>query len=671
MTDLFHKLADRGYLVLPIAPQSKVPSKYDPATYSWIHYKGWSKLDNNPAKLDIWKTWPNVGLGVLTGKIIALDLDILHEKLLAQMMLILHDTIGVSPLARQGRAPKLLLLYQTNDVVTKLRSKEYSLEDTPKNQVEVLGVGQQFVAYGIHPDTNQPYRWLDKQPTEILAENIPFITANQLTQILEEFERLAESLGATPISAGVTSNETHISSTALSDKRNLARQALAHIPNDDIHYDEWIKTGMAIKAAFSEDEATGLELWLEFSDKSGKSNPALSEEKFATFRPTAIGAATLYYKAQQHGWFNPNPVEASDPSLDFAPVPDMGNPISPKPSRLFMLTPKDISLDTSRTSLVHGVIDHGAMSVMYGESNVGKTFVAMDIAFHIAAGIPWNNRRTTQGAVLYVAAEGGRGAKDRILALRQQHNLHDFPLFLVPCPVDLLRKDADTKPLITLAQQCPPLSLVVIDTLSRALAGGNENSSDDMGAYVMNADRIREATRAHVMTIHHSGKDTSKGARGHSLLRAATDTEIEIADNQLKITKQRDMEMLPPSGFTLIPHQLGTTAEGDHISSCTVEWKATIVSDFAEAEDLNYRDRALLEALKHLSAGLSSPKDSVTRTDWFAHAKLDDIWPESFETAKRHMQNSQHILVTKGYVLRVGKSHFKLVKNTLEIDPFS
>jgi RecA-family ATPase len=70
--------------------------------------------------------------------------------------------------------------------------------------------------------------------------------------------------------------------------------------------------------------------------------------------------------------------------------------------------------------------------------------------------------------------------------------------------------------------------LVVIDTLARAMAGGNENASEDMGAFVRNVDRVRSATSAHTMIVHHSGKNKAAGARGHSSLRAATDTEIEI-----------------------------------------------------------------------------------------------------------------------------------------------
>ena len=80
--------------------------------------------------------------------------------------------------------------------------------------------------------------------------------------------------------------------------------------------------------------------------------------------------------------------------------------------------------------------------------------------------------------------------------------------------------------------------------MSRALAGGNENAPDDMGAFVTNIDKIRHALNTHLCIVHHSGKDRARGARGHSLLRAGTDAELEVVkttalSGQVITTKQR------------------------------------------------------------------------------------------------------------------------------------
>ena len=103
-----------------------------------------------------------------------------------------------------------------------------------------------------------------------------------------------------------------------------------------------------------------------------------------------------------------------------------------------------------------------------------------------------------------------------------------MPFAAIVSPVDLCTDDADLNKLITTIIACRlgmPVGLIVIDTLSRVMAGGNENAPEDMGALVRNIDRLRDETGGAVLLVHHSGKDLSRGARGHSLLRAATDTE--------------------------------------------------------------------------------------------------------------------------------------------------
>jgi hypothetical protein len=263
------------------------------------------------------------------------------------------------------------------------------------------------------------------------------------------------------------------------------------------------------------------------------------------------------------------------PQAAFEALPQAEDPFAAKaPDRpkLFVRDWDEIKPRLADTYLVQKLLGEGAMSVVYGESNVGKTFFAMAVAYAIAAGQQFAGRKTQPGAVLYVAAEAGVSAENRVAALQHHFKGASVPFGLVPCPVDLLRPSGDTKALIELVHQYEAkhgkARLVVIDTLSRAIAGGNENSPDDMGALVKHLDALRVATRAHVMVIHHSGKDTAKGARGHSLLRAATDSEIEIQAGIAKITKQRDMEMGASIGFDLVPVDLGASSEGERVTSC-------------------------------------------------------------------------------------------------------
>jgi hypothetical protein len=187
-----------------------------------------------------------------------------------------------------------------------------------------------------------------------------------------------------------------------------------------------------------------------------------------------------------------------------------------------------LALSDSIDPLIEDIISRSAMSVWYGESGVGKTFLLLDAAWHVAAGRAWGGKAVRQGTVVYVAAEGGQSVTRRFGALRAHYpDMPEVPLHLVPCAVDLLDPRASLAQLIALikdveARAPSPISLVVVDTLSRAFAGGNENESTDMGAFVANMDALRAATGAHVAIVHHTGKDKARGARGHSLLLVAT-----------------------------------------------------------------------------------------------------------------------------------------------------
>jgi hypothetical protein len=264
---------------------------------------------------------------------------------------------------------------------------------------------------------------------------------------------------------------------------------------------------------------------------------------------------------------------SASPEHDFGDVPTQAEP--PKRGRLYFERPDQLTVPHESPYLIKGLIDQHAASVVYGDSNVGKSFVMLDIAFHVAAGRPWRDHRVNQHAVAYVAAEGGRTIRSRVLSLKKHYGLDTFPLALIPCSVDLGVRSADTRGLIDLVGEAAkdfglPIGLIVVDTLSRALAGGNENSSEDMGALIKNMDRLREHTHAHVSFVHHSGKDRTLGARGWSGLRAAVDTEIEISPGEIRVTKQRDMEIAGTFGFALESVPLGVDTDGDPITSCVV-----------------------------------------------------------------------------------------------------
>lgn len=236
--------------------------------------------------------------------------------------------------------------------------------------------------------------------------------------------------------------------------------------------------------------------------------------------------------------------------------------------------------------LVKGWIDRGTTSVVYGESNVGKTFFALDLAMHVAAGEPWHGAKVAWpdpgcGHVVYVAGEGGTGMHNRIEAIR-----HEYPsrvgkaearngFTLLPTMLNLCG-GSDAVELVNAFDEMPTqIELIVIDTLARTMGEGDENTARDMGMFVRSIDHLRNATGAHVMIIHHSGKDASKGARGSGSLRGAVDTEIQLTRTGLvimaKARKQRDMPTGSVFAYILRDVEIGLDEDGEPVTSAVVE----------------------------------------------------------------------------------------------------
>lgn len=231
---------------------------------------------------------------------------------------------------------------------------------------------------------------------------------------------------------------------------------------------------------------------------------------------------------------------------------------------------------------IKGVIAPNSLVGIIGASGCGKTFLAVDMACRIAAGTTWRSRKVELGLVVYCALEGGASARNRFAAWRARFladRSDNLPLRAMTETVNL-RDPADQARLIEFIRAAEvahgrAISTVFIDTLSRAMAGGDENGPADMGALIGGADAIRTATGATVVLIHHLGKDRSKGARGHGSLRAALDTEIEVDGagpaRVARVTKQRDWPDGEKFGFTLEVVKLGTDCDGDPVTSCIVQ----------------------------------------------------------------------------------------------------
>lgn len=335
-------------------------------------------------------------------------------------------------------------------------------------------------------------------------------------------------------------------------------------------------------------------------------------------------------------------------------------------------------LDTG--AFVEGLMTSTALSLIYGDSNSGKTFFIVDLGLHISLGKSWRGRYVDQGAVIYIAAEGGNGILNRVFAFKKHFKVIECaPFVVIPAPVSLFGEETDLHRLLQAieavrARSTFPIRLIIIDTLSRTMAGGDENSPADMTGFIRNVDQIRQATGVHVCLVHHTGKDKSKGARGHSSLRAAVDTEIEVQKDQLSkittatVTKQRDLPTGDTFDFVLEQVTLGSDRHCKPVTSCVV-----VPSEATAGANRGNRERrlppseqgalrmlkmALAEKGHPMPSGPGDHPDVVADTVWREYCRGQRISqsdnPDSarraFDRASTSLRNKGIVRYAEGYV---------------------
>lgn len=227
------------------------------------------------------------------------------------------------------------------------------------------------------------------------------------------------------------------------------------------------------------------------------------------------------------------------------PTEDEPEPLTPEEKIRASLLRGDAICDVPPPEPLMGdILSLDSVAVLYGRPGGGKSLLALDWALSLAIGNWWHGRELKQGNVLYALAEGVRGTGPRVKAWKR-YNRHAAPIpegfVWLPLAFDL-REPSWAGPLAHVAADLNP-AIIVIDTLNRYAPGTDEGPAD-MGKIIYAADLLKRMTGACVLIVHHSGKDASAGARGHSSLLGAVDTELELMSTDgvvtLHVTKQKD-----------------------------------------------------------------------------------------------------------------------------------
>ena len=248
---------------------------------------------------------------------------------------------------------------------------------------------------------------------------------------------------------------------------------------------------------------------------------------------------------------------------------------SKEPAQRFrLLSPADLANLPSVQWRVRGVLPSEGIAAMFGASGSGKSFLVLDLLATVANGGNWFGCRVKSAPVLYVALEGEAGISQRVKAHETKHGAIALGFRFLLQSLDI-RKAADRVDLIQAIQAAGWRGGVLcLDTLNRAAPGMDENDSKSMGEVISSAKAIQAELGGLVLLVHHTGKDTAKGMRGHSSLHAALDAAVEVSRDgdrrEWKIHKAKDGEDGEAHPFRLDVVEVGTDEDGEPITSCFV-----------------------------------------------------------------------------------------------------
>lgn len=414
------------------------------------------------------KKWAGAGVGLLTGEIVAIDVDILDGALADLVSEVITRRLGPAPM-RVGRWPKRLFIYRTPAPFTKKATRTYRLasdpDDAKGHRIEALAQGQQFVAFGIHPDTGKPYEWSSGgDPLTVPVDKLTTISETQVNSLLAELDALLANFG---MPAGkLRMEDAHRIHSANESQRGdpeAVRAALEAIPNPDLGWDDWIYVGLAIKGALGDE---GSDAWDAFSKKSKKYDPVETAKQWAGFKPKHLGAGTIFHLARKHGWagdtfaakpgdlnyqFALNRAVSAIPEVTPVPLPvpaTAPQPVAPSPavfplsgptatvsrqgfgatvlttgplfdiaeasaSRFLAVPPKP------RIWLLKDYLPAGVVGSVIAPGGTGKSQLVLQLTASVAAGLPFCDTWETgaPGEVLALLAEDDEDEIHRRLSL--------------------------------------------------------------------------------------------------------------------------------------------------------------------------------------------------------------------------------------------------------------
>ena len=243
----------------------------------------------------------------------------------------------------------------------------------------------------------------------------------------------------------------------------------------------------------------------------------------------------------------------------------------PVPKSSFKLTPiAEVMKRSMKTDwVIKGYIPANSTIMIFGAPASGKSLIVMEMAYCVGIGSDYHGCPVKQGTVIYIAGEGHAGIKKRFKALTVAKGESADNIHVSELPMDLSSVES-LELVMGEIEDISDIALIIIDTLHRN-STGDENSAKDFATVMQSCDRLRKATGATILLVHHSGHDSKSRGRGSSSMTATMDVEYKVSNPGKQVTMQntkaKDIE--PPASlrFTLKPIVIGTSKDGEDFTA--------------------------------------------------------------------------------------------------------
>lgn len=385
-----------------------------------------------------------------------------------------------------------------------------------------------------------------------------------------------------------------------------------------VRYSGWIAPREARRAGYPVIEADGT--WVDLSIRHGR------DEAASLFQSTLDEAREV---AKHH-------VEVL--SLDNLPSP------------------------SNEQHLWHGVFRRNTLNAIVGPPESGKSFLSINLALPIAAGLPsFLGREVAQGEVVYLAGEGADGLQKRVQAWRQVHGIDGaLPFHVVPRSIILANDKAREGLISGIRDNGIKPSVLFVDTLSRVY-DQDENSNQHMAAFVRALDDLRDQLGGPaVILLHHVTKSTGD-LRGAGALLGALDNAVGLSRSgkgrggelglTMRCLKSKDMPPFADVALSLRPVVLPTAdCHGRRESSCII----ALWDERRTPGDLTGTAAAALDALRELAKAGEVISLEAWRQEVYARAEGEGRTAETarkaFNRARQELQKAKVISVKNNEV---------------------